>query len=78
MSPIAPSMKVEPPATEGRWTFRSAIDFPAPPRFDNQTKIYSSGSTSGSSIPLDLSSLAGLSAGRAPPPPPIGGGGRYR
>ncbi|KAG0373131.1 hypothetical protein BGX24_012108, partial [Mortierella sp. AD032] len=68
--------KPEPPATEGRWTFRTAPDFPAPrPNHSQGTKVYPSGNSTGSSIPLDLSALA---PGRVPPPPPIGGGGRYR
>ncbi|KAG0317593.1 hypothetical protein BGZ97_005156 [Linnemannia gamsii] len=78
--PLTTAVKApEPPATEGRWTFRTAPDFPAPrPNHNQGSKVYPSGNSTGSSIPLDLSALAGVAAGRVPPPPPLGGGGRYR
>ncbi|KAF9584471.1 hypothetical protein BGW38_006341 [Lunasporangiospora selenospora] len=64
----------EPPASEGRWNFRSTASFPAPRPFHNQgTKVYPSGSSTGTAVPLDLKSLAG----KAPAPPPIGGNRHY-
>jgi hypothetical protein len=39
----------EPPATEGRWTFRTAPDFPAPrPNHNQGSKVYPSGNSTGS------------------------------
>ncbi|CAG8541907.1 2212_t:CDS:2 [Ambispora leptoticha] len=65
----------EPPTTEGRWTFHPSSDFPAPRTFINSEKLYPSGASSGSSIPLDLSSLSiAANPQRAPPPPPPGVG----
>ncbi|KAF9175591.1 hypothetical protein BGX20_003594 [Mortierella sp. AD010] len=40
MSPVSTGPKLEPSATEGRWTFRSAVDFPIPPQpISNPGKI---------------------------------------
>ncbi|KAK3842310.1 MAG: hypothetical protein J3R72DRAFT_141389 [Linnemannia gamsii] len=74
--PVTTTIKAPvPPATEGRWTFRAAFDFPSPMSYQNHgLKIYPSGNSSGSAIPLDLTALAGVSAGRVPPPPPVNGG----
>ncbi|CAG8475146.1 6504_t:CDS:2 [Ambispora gerdemannii] len=67
----------EPPTTEGRWSFHPSSDFPAPRPFINSEKLYPSGASSGSSIPLELSSLSiQANPQRAPPPPP--GVGRKR
>ncbi|KAG0054064.1 hypothetical protein BGZ89_002745, partial [Linnemannia elongata] len=76
--PVTAAIKAqEPPATEGRWTFRVSSDFPAPMSFQNHgPKIYPSGNSSGSAISLDLTALTGVAAGRIPPPPPINGGFR--
>ncbi|KAG9292911.1 hypothetical protein G9A89_016273 [Geosiphon pyriformis] len=66
-------IQTEPQTTEGRWTFHPSSDFPIPPPFRNSEKIYPSGSSTGSSIPLDLSSLSLRgNPQRAPPPPPFG------
>ncbi|GBC04708.1 hypothetical protein RclHR1_05810020 [Rhizophagus clarus] len=63
----------EPPTTEGRWAFHPSSDFPPPRPFTKSTREYPSGASSGSSIPLDLSSLTPQ---RAPPPPPLGALGK--
>jgi WAS/WASL-interacting protein len=61
----------EPPTMEGRWTFHPSTDFPAPQPFTKSAREYPSGAFSGSSIPLDLSSLTLQGTPqRAPPPPP--------
>ncbi|CAG8777755.1 890_t:CDS:2 [Gigaspora margarita] len=62
----------EPPTTEGRWTFHSSAEFPSPRSFVPFTKVYPSGASTGSSRPLDLSTLT--LPQRAPPPPPNSGG----
>ncbi|KAF9900668.1 hypothetical protein BX616_002530, partial [Lobosporangium transversale] len=79
MSPIGTGIKLaEPPAIEGRWAFRTAQDFSAPPLPDfSQIRTYPSGNSSGTTIPLDLTTLAGITAGRMPPPPPAEAIGRY-
>ncbi|KAK3833816.1 MAG: hypothetical protein JOS17DRAFT_739438 [Linnemannia elongata] len=48
--PVTTTFKApEPPATEGRWTFRASSDFPVPMSFQNHgPKIYPSGNSSGS------------------------------
>ncbi|KAF8982168.1 hypothetical protein BGZ46_001704 [Entomortierella lignicola] len=68
-SPTTPVLKqAEPPITEGKWTFRGASDLPAPRGNHNSGhKVYPSGSSTGTSLPLDLSSLGSRT-----------GGGRYR
>ncbi|KAI8604181.1 hypothetical protein EDD21DRAFT_366924 [Dissophora ornata] len=82
MSPISTLgfRPAELPAIEGRWAFRSTGDLPMPPlSLYPGPKSYPSGNSSGTSIPLDLTSLAGLPVVRAPPPPPpIGSSGRLR
>ncbi|KAI7828583.1 hypothetical protein BC939DRAFT_490830 [Gamsiella multidivaricata] len=80
LSPLSPGLKpIEPPAIEGRWAFRSVGDFPTPPLgLSNAPRSYPSGNSTGTSIPLDLTSFAGLSAGRMPPPPPLGTENRCR
>ncbi|KAF9929395.1 hypothetical protein FBU30_001599 [Linnemannia zychae] len=77
-SVIAAIKAPEPSPTEGRWTFKTAPDFPSPLLYqDPGPKVYPSGNTSGSTIPLDLTALVGVSASRVPPPPPpIHGGAR--
>ncbi|CAG8578369.1 3394_t:CDS:2 [Acaulospora morrowiae] len=51
------SVSQEPPRIEGRWEFHPSSQFPPPGDFKPSKKIYPSGASSGSSIPLDLSAL---------------------
>ncbi|KAF8985596.1 hypothetical protein BGZ46_003291 [Entomortierella lignicola] len=53
MSPISAGPKLEPSATEGRWTFKSSSDFPIPPLSDNSKgRVYPSGNSSGTCMLL--------------------------
>ncbi|CAG8518530.1 9797_t:CDS:2 [Paraglomus brasilianum] len=60
--------------TEGRWTFHPSSDFPPPSSFNSSVKTYPSGSSTGTTVPLDLSSLSlqGTPQRAPPPPPPFG------
>ncbi|CAG8468130.1 1459_t:CDS:2 [Paraglomus occultum] len=64
----------EPSTTEGRWTFHPSSDFPPPSSFNSSVKTYPSGSSTGTTVPLDLSSLSlqGTPQRAPPPPPPFG------
>ncbi|KAF9583620.1 hypothetical protein BGW38_009021 [Lunasporangiospora selenospora] len=69
LSPMNLTRQSDPPATEGRWTFKSTVDLPIPrPYQDLGIRTYPSGNTTGSSILFDHTAI--VTVGRMAPPPP--------